>query len=260
MQDWTKWRTTINDAMSDIISKRRGSGYFQAEREMLTSPTESKTPDFFLGHMSIHGQRVKDEYGGQAIVETDDTKTKIEKKIMEENFYLFGIPRISIRRSSAGNLVCGAINKNLNTHSAQQLQDSEFTSGSSKSSSSNGCKPHNLSPTDSRYSPTLVLHKNLVMHFNDIRIDKQGSTTSTGLITRMPPDVPSQHQGRLRRTSLATEKPVQYHLENFSHKRFKSPSHTIGLWNPRNKYSTRPLPDYPAEFVKGSRRASTGNV
>lgn len=100
MRDWTTWRMTVNDLMSDVIQKRNDTETVEAEREILTSTNSSKTPDFFSGNMYIHGQRVKDQYGCKAINETDDNDTKIEKKIIEGNFYLFGIPRISVRQAS----------------------------------------------------------------------------------------------------------------------------------------------------------------
>lgn len=100
MRDWTQWRMTVNELMSDVIGKQDEKGSLEAEREILVSTNTSKTPDFFLGDMYIHGQRVKDQYGCATIAEADDTDTKIEKKIIEGNFYLFGIPRISLRRSS----------------------------------------------------------------------------------------------------------------------------------------------------------------
>lgn len=98
MQDWNKWRTLVNELMIDSTLKPND---FSTKREILTSSGISKTPDFFLGKNAIHGNRVKDEYGGEAITETDDGETKVRKKIMEENFYLFGIPRLSVRRCSS---------------------------------------------------------------------------------------------------------------------------------------------------------------
>ena len=95
LRDWTQWRMRVNSLMADEITN---DGVKPAKRDdTLTSPKYKKTPFFFKG---IHGQRIKDVYGGEVINEDDDEKAKLEKNIIDENFYLFGIPRISMRRSS----------------------------------------------------------------------------------------------------------------------------------------------------------------
>lgn len=126
MRDWTQWRTAVNDLMSDVINNRNDKGNFEAEREILTSPNDSKTPDFFRGEMYIHGQRVKDQYGCVAIGEKDDNDTKKEKKIMEGNFYLFGIPRIGARRSSEGILHITSVSR-LDRNSRRPSEDLNCT-------------------------------------------------------------------------------------------------------------------------------------
>lgn len=126
MRDWTQWRTAVNDLMSDVINNRNEKGSFEAEREILTSPNDSKTPDFFRGDMYIHGQRVKDQYGCVAISEKDDKDTKKEKKIMEGNFYLFGIPRIGARRSSEGILHITSVSR-LDRNSRRPSEDLNCT-------------------------------------------------------------------------------------------------------------------------------------
>lgn len=98
MHEWTVWRTQVNDIMCDVISSEETEAMLKKEIDILTSPTETKTPVFFRGEMSVLGRMVKDQYGGPAIQEEDDFQTRQQKKIMENNFYLFGIPRISINR------------------------------------------------------------------------------------------------------------------------------------------------------------------
>lgn len=84
--------------MVERLSIYPNSDQMKRDRDLLTSPTELKTPKFFRGESAINGQRVKDQYGGPVIEEEDDFETRQEKKTMERNFYLFGIPRISVRR------------------------------------------------------------------------------------------------------------------------------------------------------------------
>lgn len=84
--------------MVDRLSIYPNSDQMKRDRDLLTSPTELKTPKFFRGELAVNGQRVKDQYGGHVIEEDDDFETRQEKKTMERNFYLFGIPRISVTR------------------------------------------------------------------------------------------------------------------------------------------------------------------
>lgn len=111
MRDWTQWRIQVNDLMADIASGQDDGRIVNIERKLLTSSKNKKTPNFFKGDMSIHGLRAKDEYGALVVQDNDDNETKAIKQRIDENFYLFGIPRISLQRGS-GEL------KNVNARSS----------------------------------------------------------------------------------------------------------------------------------------------
>lgn len=104
INDWLEWRTKINEgliAVHDDKDKKMTGKQIDTDRELLTLPAEKKAPGFFKGHMSVHGKRILDEYGPAAITEADDDDTKMQKKMMDTNFFSFGIPRVTMSRCSS---------------------------------------------------------------------------------------------------------------------------------------------------------------
>ncbi|XP_052778191.1 uncharacterized protein LOC128215545 [Mya arenaria] len=245
LKDWMDWRTKMNDLLASN-DRRKNS----IDAEILTLSANTKTPEFFRGHMSIHGQRVKDEYGPSAITETDDEDTKREKKMMDNNFFSFGIPRVNVRRvsvsSTDGDIAgCPWLHSDKRSPRTTTRENSQET-GENLDRPFQGLTRRRMSMVSNHSSSSdgLNEHSTNSLHPNRLTSSVHSDSSVNG--------------HRIRAGSVGTEmaKRAQRNVQRLN----------------LNDRRTRPLPPipkkeqsgstvlYPEKFDQEKRRASTGNL